>query len=70
MPGRVGMVSGLFFGLAFGMAGIGAAVLGQLIDYTSIDFVYRVCAFLPVIGLFTVFLPDVAAAGSSKPARA
>jgi MFS transporter, FSR family, fosmidomycin resistance protein len=52
------------------MAGIGAAVLGQLIDFTSIDFVYRVCAFLPVIGLFTVFLPDVAAAGSSKPARA
>jgi MFS transporter, FSR family, fosmidomycin resistance protein len=70
MPGRVGMVSGLFFGLAFGMAGIGAAVLGQLIDFTSIDFVYRVCAFLPVIGLFTVFLPDVAAAGRSKPARA
>jgi MFS transporter, FSR family, fosmidomycin resistance protein len=70
MPGRVGMVSGLFFGLAFGMAGIGAAVLGQLIDFTSIDFVYRVCAFLPVIGLFTVFLPDVAAAGPSKPASA
>jgi FSR family fosmidomycin resistance protein-like MFS transporter len=59
MPGRVGMVSGLFFGLAFGMAGIGAAVLGQLIDFTSIDFVYRVCAFLPVIGLLTVFLPDL-----------
>jgi MFS transporter, FSR family, fosmidomycin resistance protein len=59
MPGRVGMVSGLFFGLAFGMAGIGAAVLGQLIDLTSIDFVYKVCAFLPLIGLLTVFLPDV-----------
>lgn len=59
MPGRVGMVSGLFFGLAFGMAGIGAAVLGQLIDHTSIDFVYRVCSFLPVIGLLTAFLPNV-----------
>jgi MFS transporter, FSR family, fosmidomycin resistance protein len=62
MPGRVGMVSGLFFGLAFGMAGIGAAVLGQLIDFTSIDFVYRVCSFLPLIGLLTAFLPNVKAA--------
>jgi MFS transporter, FSR family, fosmidomycin resistance protein len=59
MPGRVGMVSGLFFGLAFGMGGIGAAVLGQLADWTSIEFVYRVCSFLPMIGLFTVFLPNV-----------
>ena len=59
MPGRVGMVSGLFFGLAFGMAGVGAAVLGELADWTSIEFVYRVCAFLPVIGLLTAFLPDV-----------
>ena len=58
MPGRVGMVSGLFFGLAFGMAGIGAAVLGELIDVTSIDFVYRVCSFLPAIGLFAAFLPQ------------
>jgi MFS transporter, FSR family, fosmidomycin resistance protein len=59
MPGRVGMVSGLFFGLAFGMAGIGAAVLGVLADWTSIQFVYRVCSFLPLIGLLTAFLPDV-----------
>jgi MFS transporter, FSR family, fosmidomycin resistance protein len=66
MPGRVGMVSGLFFGLAFGMAGIGAAVLGELIDYTSIDFVYRVCSFLPLIGLLTAFLPNVKAAHGSK----
>jgi FSR family fosmidomycin resistance protein-like MFS transporter len=66
MPGRVGMVSGLFFGLAFGMAGIGAAVLGQLIDYTSIDFVYRVCAFLPLIGLLTAFLPNLKAPGGLK----
>jgi MFS transporter, FSR family, fosmidomycin resistance protein len=59
MPGRVGMVSGLFFGLAFGMGGIGAAVLGGLADWTSIEFVYRVCSFLPMIGLLTVFLPNV-----------
>ena len=58
MPGRVGMVSGLFFGFAFGMAGIGAAVLGALADWTSIEFVYQVCAFLPFIGLLTAFLPN------------
>jgi MFS transporter, FSR family, fosmidomycin resistance protein len=59
MPGRVGMVSGLFFGFAFGMGGVGAAVLGTLADWTSIEFVYRVCAFLPLIGLLTAFLPDI-----------
>jgi len=59
VPGRIGMISGLFFGLAFGMAGIGAAVLGRLADMTSIAFVYRVCAFLPAIGLLTAFLPDL-----------
>jgi FSR family fosmidomycin resistance protein-like MFS transporter len=59
MPGRVGMVSGLFFGFAFGVAGVGAAVLGALADWTSIEFVYRVVAFLPVIGLLTAFLPNV-----------
>jgi len=59
MPGRVGMVSGLFFGLAFGMGGIGAAVLGELADWTSIELVYRVCSFLPLIGLLTLFLPDL-----------
>jgi MFS transporter, FSR family, fosmidomycin resistance protein len=53
------MISGMFFGLAFGMAGIGAALLGQLADMTSIHFVYRVCAFLPAIGLLTGFLPDL-----------
>jgi FSR family fosmidomycin resistance protein-like MFS transporter len=58
MPGQTGMVSGLFFGLAFGMGGIGAAVLGELADWTSITFVYQVCAFLPLIGLLTVLLPD------------
>jgi FSR family fosmidomycin resistance protein-like MFS transporter len=59
LPGKIGMISGLFFGLAFGMGGIGAALLGKLADVTSITFVYRVCAFLPLIGLLTVFLPDV-----------
>ena len=59
MPGRVGMVSGLFFGVAFGMAGVGAAALGVLADWTSIEFVYRVCAFLPLIGLLTAFLPNI-----------
>jgi len=58
LPGRVGMISGLFFGFAFGMGGIGAAVLGALADATSITYVYKVCAFLPAIGLFAVFLPS------------
>ncbi|WP_446745360.1 MFS transporter [Silvibacterium acidisoli] len=58
LPGRVGMVSGLFFGLAFGLGGLGAAVLGRLADHTSIDFVYKVCSFLPAIGLLTGFLPE------------
>jgi FSR family fosmidomycin resistance protein-like MFS transporter len=60
MPGKVGMIAGLFFGFSFGMSGIGAAVLGMLADATSITFVYKVCAFLPVIGLLTVFLPNFA----------
>ncbi len=59
IPGRVGMVAGLFFGLAFGIAGIGAAFLGWLADATSITFVYNVCAFLPAIGLLAVFLPEM-----------
>ena len=59
MPGKVGMVSGLFFGFAFGMGGIGSAVLGVLADHTSIIFVYNVCAFLPLIGLITGFLPNI-----------
>jgi FSR family fosmidomycin resistance protein-like MFS transporter len=57
LPGRVGLVSGLFFGLAFGIAGIGAAALGALADWTSINFVYSLCSFLPTIGLLTMFLP-------------
>lgn len=59
VPGSVGMISGLFFGLAFGMGGLGAAALGELADMTSIDVVYRVCSFLPAIGLLTAFLPNL-----------
>jgi FSR family fosmidomycin resistance protein-like MFS transporter len=59
LPGKVGMVAGLLFGLAFGMAGIGAAALGELADLTGIEFVYDACALLPAIGVFAAFLPDV-----------
>ncbi|MBS0448042.1 MAG: MFS transporter [Proteobacteria bacterium] len=59
IPGKVGMVSGLFFGFAFGMGGLGAAVLGLLADRTSIDFVYRTCAFLPLLGIVAALLPDL-----------
>ncbi|HVX87239.1 MAG TPA: MFS transporter [Phycisphaerae bacterium] len=59
IPGRVGMISGLFFGVAFGMGGIGAAVLGTLADHTSVVFVYQLCAWLPALGLLTAFLPNI-----------
>jgi len=59
VPGHVGMISGVFFGFAFGMAGLGAAVLGQLADHIGIEAVYRICAFLPLIGVLAAFLPDV-----------
>lgn len=59
MPGKIGMVSGLFFGFAFGVAGIGSAVLGILADARSINFVYHLCSFLPLIGLITWKLPDL-----------
>lgn len=59
VPGRVGLISGVFFGFAFGMGGLGAAALGELADAIGIEAVYRICAFLPAIGLLTAFLPDV-----------
>lgn len=59
IPGKVGMVSGLFFGFAFGMGGIGAAVLGYVADLTSIELVYQICAFLPLLGIFTALLPNL-----------
>ncbi|MET3472913.1 FSR family fosmidomycin resistance protein-like MFS transporter [Novosphingobium sp. 1529] len=58
VPGKIGMISGLFFGFSFGMGGIGAAVLGEVADRSGIDMVYAVCAFLPAIGLLAVFLPN------------
>jgi FSR family fosmidomycin resistance protein-like MFS transporter len=73
LPNRVGMISGLFFGFAFGMAGVGAAVLGKLADMFSIGFVYHICSFLPLIGLLAAFLPDlrkVAIEGVAKVAAA
>ncbi|MBB3808948.1 FSR family fosmidomycin resistance protein-like MFS transporter [Pseudochelatococcus contaminans] len=59
VPGKVGMISGLFFGLAFGLGGLGAAVLGAVADSQGIVFVYQLCSFLPAIGLLTIFLPDI-----------
>jgi FSR family fosmidomycin resistance protein-like MFS transporter len=67
VPGKVGMISGLFFGLAFGCGGIASAVLGRLADVTSIGFVFEVCGFLPLLGLVTWFLPDIE--GASRRAR-
>lgn len=59
MPGKVGMISGLFFGFAFGIAGLGSAILGYLADHTGIAFVYHICSFLPLLGVITYFLPDL-----------
>ena len=70
LPGRVGLVAGLFFGFAFGIAGLGAAALGKLADLTSIAFVYRVCSFLPLIGLLTALLPNLETASSRARKRA
>ena len=59
VPGRVGAINGLFFGLSFGLSGIGAAALGWLADETSIRFVYQAVAFLPLLGLVCVLLPNI-----------
>ena len=68
MPGKVGAVSGLFFGFAFGIGGIGAAVLGGLADRHGIEFVYRICAYLPLLGMVAAFLPDIGhRAGAPNP---
>lgn len=66
VPGRVGLIAGLFFGLAFGMGGLGAAALGELADLTSIGFVYQICAFLPAIGVVAWFLPDLKQGAAKK----
>jgi FSR family fosmidomycin resistance protein-like MFS transporter len=67
VPGRVGMISGLFFGFAFGLGGVGAALLGKLADLTSLTFVYHVCAFLPAIGILTAFLPNLEPEAAARP---
>ncbi|MFH6959393.1 MFS transporter [Flavobacterium aquidurense] len=59
VPGKVGLIAGLFFGLAFGMGGLGSAILGKLADTTSIEYVFKVCAFLPLIGVLTSLLPNI-----------
>ena len=59
MPGKVGLVAGLFFGFSFGLGGLGAAALGEIADWTSLETVYQICAYLPVMGLLTVFLPRI-----------
>jgi MFS transporter, FSR family, fosmidomycin resistance protein len=64
IPSKIGTVSGLFFGLAFGLGGIGAALLGKLADHTSINFVYHVCSFLPALGILTAFLPNLTVRGA------
>jgi FSR family fosmidomycin resistance protein-like MFS transporter len=61
IPGKVGMIAGLFFGFAFGVAGIGSAVLGNLADHTSIEHIFELCAFLPLMGVITIFLPNIEA---------
>jgi len=67
LPGRVGMISGMFFGFSFGIGGVGAAALGWLADQTSITFVYKVCSFLPAIGLLTAFLPNIGGDKNTMP---
>ncbi|WP_099865029.1 MFS transporter [Pararhizobium haloflavum] len=59
LPGRVGLVAGLFFGFAFGMGGIAAAVLGVVADARGVEFVFRICSYLPLLGLLTIFLPTM-----------
>lgn len=67
VPGKVGLIAGLFFGFAFGMGGVGAAVLGEIADWKGIVFVFKLCSFLPLIGLLTAFLPSIE---DRKPAKA
>lgn len=68
VPGRVGLIAGIFFGFAFGMGGIAAAVLGVVADVKGIDFVYQVCSYLPLLGLLTVFLPNMKEARKAQAA--
>lgn len=66
IPGKVGLVAGLFFGFAFGMGGLGSALIGNLADKTSINYVFSICAYLPLIGLITMFLPNISTTRKAK----
>lgn len=68
MPGRVGLIAGLFFGMAFGIGGLGAAALGAVADRTGIVFVYRLCSVLPAMGLLALMLPRLEAPGEARAA--
>jgi FSR family fosmidomycin resistance protein-like MFS transporter len=68
VPGRIGMISGMFFGFTFGLGGLGAAVMGRIADATSVGFVYQLCSYLPAIGLATWLLPNLDRMRSSRPA--
>ncbi|HTO22995.1 MAG TPA: MFS transporter, partial [Spirochaetia bacterium] len=70
MPGSVGLISGLFFGFAFGMGGLGSAALGWLADATSLDYVNRIMAFLPLLGVIAAFLPRLDSRGKAREAAA
>ena len=70
VPGRVGLVSGMFFGFAFGLGGLGAAAMGRIADATSVAFVFQLGSYLPAIGLVTWFLPDLERTGVSRPRNA
>jgi FSR family fosmidomycin resistance protein-like MFS transporter len=66
LPKKIGMVSGLFYGFAFGMGGLGSAVLGWLADETSINYIYHICSFLPLIGIIAAFLPNMKKVGTKS----
>lgn len=66
VPGKVGLIAGLFFGLAFGMGGLGSAILGKVADMTSINYVFKICAYLPLIGIFTGLLPNIEGKKAAK----
>jgi FSR family fosmidomycin resistance protein-like MFS transporter len=67
VPGKIGAISGLFFGFAFGLSGLGAAALGWVADRTSIEYVYVLCSYLPILGLLAALLPDLHAARKEQP---
>jgi len=69
MPGKVGMIAGMFFGFAFGIAGISSAILGRIADIHGIEYVYKLCSYLPLLGIFTIFLPNLRKIKSQQPSE-